>query len=143
LVLLLSACSNNSSPSVPSPPSSVPVVTPNPSNAAFGTLCSDLGQLEQVVSGMITGSVTPSAGIEQVQSIAQRLRDTAQQIQQTQPTVAATIDDLATAVDQLRTALSSGGDVLSTIGSSVTTINADIQQLPTSVCGTTPSPIQT
>ena len=117
------------------------MVTPNPSNSAFGTLCASLGQLEQVVSGIVGGTVTPSAGLQQVQQIGQSLASEAQQLQQTQPQVAATVDDLSKAVDELRTALSQGGDTVSAVSASAAKIGADLQQIPTNICGSTPSPI--
>jgi methyl-accepting chemotaxis protein len=137
----LVGCSNDSNTTVPSPPSNVPVVTPNPSNAAFGSLCTSLGQLEQIVSGIVGGTISPSDGVQQVQELGQSLADEAQQLQQSQPQVAATVNDLSQAVDELRTAISQGGDTLAAVSSSAAKISADLQQIPTNVCGTTPSPI--
>jgi methyl-accepting chemotaxis protein len=141
LTLALVGCSNNSSPSSASPPSSVPVVTPNPSNTAFTSLCTSLGQLEQVVAGIVAGTVTPSDGIQQVQAIGQSLADQAQQLRETQPEIATTLDDLSQAIDELRTALTQGGNTVAAVSSSVAKIGADLQRIPTNVCGSTPSPI--
>jgi uncharacterized phage infection (PIP) family protein YhgE len=140
----LVACSQNNSPTVtvPTAPSSIPQITPS-TNAQFASLCADLGQLEQVVAGMVTGSVAPSMGIQQIGDIGDRLRTDAQQIKASQPAVSATIEDLSNAADELRSALSNGGSVASVIASNVPRLNADIAKIPSNVCGSTPSPIPT
>jgi hypothetical protein len=140
----LAACSQNNAPtvSVPTAPSSIPQISPS-TNAEFASLCADLGQLEQVVSGMVVGNIAPSAGVQQIGDIGERLRADADQIKASQPAVSATIQDLSRVVDELRSALENGGDVSSVIASNVPALNADIAKIPTDVCGTSPSPIPT
>jgi hypothetical protein len=139
--LSLASCSNGSSGSnLPSPPSSVPVVTPNPSNSAFATLCADVGQVEHIATGMLSGAIPPTQGIQEVQGLSARFRADAETLRQSQPEVATVLDDLANAVDQLRTALAAGGSVVAALRDAITRIETDVSKLPQSLCGTSPSP---
>ena len=143
-LLALVGCSQNNPPTVtvPTAPSSVPQITPS-TNAQFASLCADLGQLEQVVAGMVAGSVTLSTGVQQIGDIGERLRADAEQIKSSQPGVSAIVEDLSTAADELRSALSNGGNAAGVIASNVPRLNADIAKIPSNVCGTSPSPIPT
>ena len=143
-LLFLAACSQSNTPTVnvPTAPSSIPQISPS-TNAEFASLCSDLGGLEQVVAGMVVGSVAPSAGVEQIGAIGERLRTDAEQIKSSQPAVSSTVQDLSRAVDELRSALENGGDVSGVIASNVPALNADITKIPANICGTTPSPLPT
>jgi hypothetical protein len=152
-VMLDAACSSSSPAAVGTPTTTLPT-TPSPATTAaspttvggqeLAALCGDFSTLETMMSSMVAGRLTPAEAMTQLGALKDSLMQHGQALAsagQSQYSVLAT--DLSTAVEQIRVAVQNGQDVSTAVFTNVLQLNADLQQVPTTMCSSQPSPIPT
>jgi hypothetical protein len=137
VALTLSGCSHGS-PASPVPPSTTPstivasTIAPITGTAA---LCSDVPQVEQLVSDLLAGRVAPAQWLQRLAVVGGRLVNDSLILSREGPNhVSDLAQDLSIGVAELRESLRNG-DALAALATHASRIEADIRLIAQDVCG--------